>query len=176
MPPFQPQGSGQIVEATVKWFNTTKGFGFVAVSDGSEAFLHISALEQAGLPAPREGAVLRCEVGAGKKGPQVTRVVEVQDGGGGGMAQGSPRPRGPVMPVDAALLANTIEVEGSVKWFSPERGYGFIVPDDGGDNVFVNSDVLRRGGIPSIDTDQRVSVSVATTHKGREARAIRLLA
>jgi cold shock protein len=176
MPPFQPQGSGTIVEAVVKWFNTTKGFGFVAVSDGSEAFLHISALEQAGLTAPREGATLRCEIGAGKKGPQVTRVVEVSDGAGGAAAGGArPAPRGPAMPVDAAMLANTVEVEGSVKWFSPERGYGFVTPDDGGDNVFFNSDVLRRAGIQSIDTDQRVSVSVATTHKGREARVIRML-
>jgi cold shock protein len=176
MPPFQPlSGTGNTVEAVVKWFNTTKGFGFVAVSDGSEAFLHISALEQAGLPAPREGATLKCEVGAGKKGPQVTRVIEVVDGAGGAGGAPRPAPRGAAMPVDAALLANTVEVEGSVKWFSPERGYGFIVPDDGGDNVFVHSDVLRRAGVQSIDTDQRVSVSVATTHKGREARAIRVL-
>lgn len=175
-PSFRPPGSGTTVEATVKWFNTTKGFGFVAVSDGTEAFLHISALEQAGLPAPGEGATMRCEVGPGKKGPQVTRVIEVSGGG-------QPLSRAPsggggghhAQPVDAALLANTVEVEGSVKWFSPERGYGFITPDDGGDNVFVHSDVLRRAGVQSIDTDQRVSVSVATTHKGREARALRLL-
>lgn len=175
MPPFQPPGSGTIVEATVKWFNTTKGFGFVAVSDGSEAFLHISALEQVGLPAPREGAVLRCEIGAGKKGPQVTRVIEAREGGGAAPMGGGPRPAPRGMPVDAAMLANTVEVEGTVKWFSPERGYGFVVPDDGGDNVFVHSDVLRRAGVGSIDTDQRVSLSVATTHKGREARALRLL-
>lgn len=173
MPPsFQPPGNA--VEATVKWFNTTKGFGFVAVADGSEAFLHMSALEAAGLPAPREGATLRCEVGPGKKGPQVTRVIEVSGGGGA-----APTPRGPSMghaqPIDASLLANTVQVEGSVKWFSPEHGYGFVVADDGGENIFVHSDCLRRAGVSSIDTDQRVSMSVATTPKGREARAIRLL-
>lgn len=173
MPPYQPPGSGQTVEAVVKWFNTTKGFGFVAVSDGSEAFLHISALEQAGLTAPREGATLRCEIGAGKKGPQVTRVLAVADGAGGAaMGGGRPSPR---PPVDTANLANTVEVEGTVKWFSPERGYGFVTADDGGADVFVHVDYLRRAGIPGIDTDQRVALAVATTHKGREARAVRLL-
>ena len=176
MPPFQPLNPpGQAVEAVVKWFNTTKGFGFVAVSDGSEAFLHISALEQAGLPAPREGATLRCEVGAGKKGPPVTRVLSVADGAGGGAPMGRPAPGGRPAPVDTASLANTVEVEGTVKWFSPERGYGFVTADDGGADVFVHVDYLRRAGIPMIDTDQRVALAVATTNKGREARAVRLL-
>jgi cold shock protein len=171
---FQPLTStGNTVEAVVKWFNTAKGFGFVAVSDGSEAFLHISALEAAGLPAPREGATMKCEIGAGKKGPQVTRVVEVT---GGGAPAPRPTSHQAAAPLDAAMLANTVEVEGSVKWFSPERGYGFVTADDGGDNIFMNSDCLRRAGVPSIDTDQRVSVTVATTAKGREARAVRLLA
>jgi CspA family cold shock protein len=173
MPPYQPPGSGQTVEAVVKWFNTTKGFGFVAVSDGSEAFLHISALEQAGLPAPREGATLKCEIGAGKKGPQVTRVLSVGDGGAAPMG-GRPAPGRPA-PVDTASLANTVEVEGTVKWFSPDRGYGFVTADDGGADVFVHVDYLRRAGIPMIDTDQRVALAVATTNKGREARAVRLL-
>ncbi|MBM3536542.1 MAG: cold shock domain-containing protein [Alphaproteobacteria bacterium] len=173
MPPYQPPGSGQTVEAVVKWFNTTKGFGFVAVSDGSEAFLHISALEQAGLPAPREGATLKCEIGAGKKGPQVTRVLSVGDGGAAPMGN-RPAPGRPA-PIDTASLANTVEVEGTVKWFSPERGYGFVTADDGGADVFVHVDYLRRAGIAAIDTDQRVALAVATTNKGREARAVRLL-
>src|SRR5690348_6930965 len=90
--PFHsPPGSGPIVDGTVKWFNTTKGFGFVALSDGTEAFLHVSALERAGLTAPREGAQIKCEVGPGKKGPQVTRVLEVS-GGGAAPAGGGARP------------------------------------------------------------------------------------
>ncbi len=169
---FQPLSStGNTVEATVKWFNPSKGFGFVAVSDGSEAFLHMSALEAAGLPAPREGAVLKCEVGAGKKGPQVTRVLEVT----GGDAPPSRAPSMTPRPIDAALLANTIEVEGTVKWFSPERGYGFVTADDGDKDIFMHGDCLRQAGVPSVMPEQRVSVTVATTAKGREARAVRLL-
>lgn len=168
-------GSGKVVEGTVKWFNTTKGFGFVALTDGTEAFLHVSALEHAGLTAPREGAQIKCEVGPGKKGPQVTRVLEVS-GGAAAPAHGGPGPRPGARPAaDPALTANTVEVEGTVKWFSLERGYGFVTADDGAADVFVHGDVLRRAGLPSLLPEQRVSISVATTPKGREARAIRVL-
>lgn len=171
---FQPLTStGNIVEGIVKWFNTTKGFGFVALADGGEAFLHVSALEAAGIPAPREGATIRCEVGPGKKGPQVTRVVEVS--GGGAPVQRSQSSAGSPRPVDPALLANTVEVEGSVKWFSPERGYGFVAADDGDDDIFLHGDCLRRAGLQTLEPEQRVSVTVQTTAKGREARAVRTL-
>jgi cold shock protein len=174
-PSFHPLSSGgKTVEGTVKWFNTTKGFGFVALSDGTEAFLHISALEAAGLAAPGEGAHIKCEVGPGKKGPQVTRVVELA---GGAAAARGPRPSGGggARPIDPATLAGTKEVEGTVKWFSLERGYGFVTADDGDADIFVNSECLRRAGLPTLLNDQRVSVAVANTPKGREARAIRVL-
>jgi CspA family cold shock protein len=169
---FQPlSGTGNTVEATVKWFNTAKGFGFVAVADGTEAFLHMSALEAAGLPAPREGAAMKCEIGPGKKGPQVTRVVEVT----GGAAPVTRLPTQSARPLDPAVLAGTTEVEGSIKWFSPERGYGFVTADDGDDDIFFNSDCLRRAGVATLTAEQRVSVTVAKTAKGREARAVRVL-
>ncbi|HTY70560.1 MAG TPA: cold shock domain-containing protein [Alphaproteobacteria bacterium] len=172
---FQPltASTGNVVEGTVKWFNTTKGFGFVALADGTEAFLHISAVEASGLSAPREGAAIKCEIGPGKKGPQVTRLVEVT--GGGGSAAPSQAARGSARPLDAAQMANTVEVEGSVKWFSLERGYGFVTADDGEADIFVHGDCLRRAGLPTLLPEQRVSVAVVTTAKGREARAVRAL-
>jgi CspA family cold shock protein len=188
MPPFNP-GPTKTIEAVVKWFNTTKGFGFVAPTDGSpDVFLHAAALEQAGLPAPGEGAKIKCEVGPGKKGPQVVRVHEVDGragtGGGGGGAPGG-APRGPRPPRfgggagggfrDEVDLAGAVDVEGKIKWYSPEKGYGFVATGDGGKDVFVNAACLRRSGVPSVDTDQAVRASYVTTPRGREARYLRLL-
>ena len=72
-----PAGDGTM-RATVKWFNAAKGFGFVTPSDGTaEAFLHLSALKQAGYEAIGEGASVTVEIGSGPKGRQVLRVLEV---------------------------------------------------------------------------------------------------
>src|SRR5256885_16872974 len=58
------------VAAIVKWFNAEKGFGFVAVVGGSEAFLHIRQLETAGNSSVPEGASVKCRIGQGPKGPR----------------------------------------------------------------------------------------------------------
>lgn len=165
-------GRGRVVEATVKWFNTTKGFGFVKPADGSpDAFLHMGAMEAAGLQAPGEGAVIKCEIGPGKKGPQVLRVMEVN----GGVARPShhqpaqPAPRG-----EMPSVAGATEVGCTVRWYCPIRGYGFLAADDGADDVFVNAAVLRSSDIQLLDKDQRVVSAVVVTAKGREARAIRM--
>ena len=74
--PSAPQGS-EPVEATVKWFNADKGFGFVALAGGSEAFMHIRQLETAGHSSVTEGARVKVRIGQGQKGPEVTEVIAV---------------------------------------------------------------------------------------------------
>ena len=54
---------------TVKWFNATKGFGFIQPDDGGkDVFLHVSAVERAGLQGPREGQKLEFELETGRDG------------------------------------------------------------------------------------------------------------
>lgn len=54
---------------TVKWFNPTKGFGFIEPSDGSkDVFVHISAVERAGIASLNEGAKLNYDLQAGQNG------------------------------------------------------------------------------------------------------------
>ena len=74
--PNPTQGS-EPVEASVKWFNADKGFGFVTVAGGSDAFLPSRALEMAGHSTVPDGARLKVRISQGPKGPQVAEVVEV---------------------------------------------------------------------------------------------------
>ncbi len=179
--PFQAAGpGGRVVDATVKWFDPGKGFGFVAPADGGgDAFLHVSALEAGGHGPVSEGARITCEIGPGKKGPQVNRVLAVA----GGSAAPRPSLRGPQggprgrddFGGDDFSTAGAVEVEGSVKWYSPEKGYGFITAHDGGKDIFVHSKFVKRAGLQSLLPDQPLAVMVVTTPKGREARGIRSL-
>lgn len=160
-------GGGPIIEATVKWFSTAKGFGFVAPTDGSpEAFLHMGAMEAAGLPAPQAGATIKCEIGAGKKGPQVMRVVET-----GGGPPAPPRSAENNMHME---ISGAEEVACIVRWYCPVRGYGFLSPEDGTKDIFVSSKVLERSGVALLNKDQRILGVVVATPRGREAQRLRL--
>lgn len=152
------------VTATVKWFNASKGFGFVAPSDGSpDAFLHISALERAGLTQVAEGATLVVDLGAGQRGPQVVTVHEVD--ATTAVARAPRREeRGP-----------TQTVEGVVKFFSAEKGFGFVACDEGGKDVFVHVKALERSGLKSLESGQRVRVTTTLGLKGPQADTVALL-
>ena len=87
--------TGQRAEGKVKWFNATKGFGFVTFTDGSQdAFLPMAVLRRAGYEDVREGAGITCEVGAGAKGPLVLSVLNVDMSTAVTGNSGGGRPRG----------------------------------------------------------------------------------
>jgi len=56
---------------------------------------------------------------------------------------------------------------GTVKWFNKDKGYGFIAPDDGGDDVFVHITAVRAAGLPGLCEDDRVSFTCEPGPKGR---------
>ncbi len=88
------EGSGgPAIKARLKWFNVTKGFGFVSPVDGSaDAFLHVSVLNRVGMQQMNEGAEMMCEIGQGQKGPQVMRISEVLSEGQPSAPRASERP------------------------------------------------------------------------------------
>ena len=67
----------EAVEAVVKWFNAEKGFGFVEVVGGSDAFMHIRQVEAAGHSSVTEGSRVKVLIGQGQKGPEVTEITAV---------------------------------------------------------------------------------------------------
>jgi CspA family cold shock protein len=173
--------SGAPVDATVKWFKSDKGFGFVELGNGTgDAFLHIGALQAAGYETVPPGSKLKVQVGQGQKGTQVTRVLEVDTStatpermggapGGGRSFEGGSRP-----PRRAPDLSTAVEISGKVKWFDDAKGFGFVASDDGGKDVFVHISILRPSGIAHLPEGQAVTMRVIDTPKGREAVSIAL--
>jgi CspA family cold shock protein len=65
--------------------------------------------------------------------------------------------------------------EGVVKWFSPDKGYGFITPDDGGKDVFVHFSAITGSGYRNLEEGQRVSFDVQDGEKGPQAAQVNML-
>ena len=161
---------GRRVEAKVKWFNAGKGFGFVTPVDGSpDAFLPIAVLRRAGYEDLLAGALLTCEVGDGAKGPLVTSVLKID------RSTATSSPSATTSRFDRRAPRPSLTIEGAVKRFEPEKGYGFITPDGGGKDVFIHTTALRRSGVTALDPGQRVRAEVVDGQKGQEAERIILL-
>lgn len=64
-----------MAEGTVKWFNSSKGFGFIAQDNGKDVFVHYSAIQSQGYKSLEEGARVRFEIVEGPKGPAADKVV-----------------------------------------------------------------------------------------------------
>jgi len=214
----RPPIKAENVTVTVKWFNATKGFGFVELEDGTDAFLHASVLMASGHDQLTDGSTLVCDIAEGRKGQQVASVHEATLGegdsrrggarggfggdrggdrggfggdrggdrggfggdrsgfGGGRSTYGAPRGGGfgGGRDRDRDQGPATV-VDGTVKFFNSDKGYGFIAPDDGSPDVFVSGRVLERLGVNSLETNQRVRVSARPGQKGMVASNIELL-
>ncbi|MDQ0375545.1 cold-shock protein [Cellulomonas humilata] len=134
-------------QGTVRWFDTERGFGFIALGDGAEdLFVHASEIEgDDGPRLLREGQEVEFEVGEGDRGPQARRVRVTAD-----------------HAADAVL-----GVLGTVSWYEPGKGYGFVTPDGGGAEIFVHSSAIVVGGV--ISEGQRVAFLVVEGEKGPQA-------
>jgi CspA family cold shock protein len=161
----------------VSWFNGEKGFGFVKLSDGSgDAFLHAKVLEGAGHNSVDPGATLVVRVGQGQKGMQVTQVVSVDNSTATPAAARPARPAGPRMGGGGGprMDGPTTDGVGTVKWYDPTKGFGFITLDGGTKDAFVHATALERSGLTALAEGQRVSVQVAQGQKGPEVRSLKL--
>jgi CspA family cold shock protein len=165
------------VSAHVKWYNPTKGFGFVQPEDGSpDAFLHASLVAQSGHDDLPEGTTLVCDIAEGPRGPQVAAITSVEPPSEPVMRSRPPRRPGGFGGGGGYAPAGEGEVvEGVVKFFNNEKGFGFIIPDDGGKDVFISARTLTRAGIDSLEAQQRVRVTTRLGQKGPMAERVELL-
>ncbi len=171
---------GPPVRAFVKWFQPAKGYGFLEREDGAaDLFCHLTPVLASGHDTLPEGAAVTCEVVQGDRGPQVSRILKVEPlaampagpgpRSGGPMEPGGfPDARDPC-PQAGSPSSAVMELTGAVKFFDPARGFGFVVPDDGGPEVFVHASTLFRSGMTDLEPGQRVIVSAERAPRGLQA-------
>ena len=169
MPP-QVVGEGKGV---VKFFNPQKGFGFIVRDDGGEdVFVHISAVEQAGLTDLADGQPLEFTlVDRGGRISATDLKIEGEpmpvtdrgpprdrEGGAGGGFGGGPQRQ---------LTGE--KAQGTVKFFNSMKGFGFISRDDGQPDAFVHISAVERAGLPTINEGDRFEFDIEVDRRGKYA-------
>ena len=156
-------GSEDPVKVSLKWFNGPKGFGFVISEDESvDIFLHVTTLQEAGVQALGGGAKLLCTVQEGPKGLHVENIVKILDMGL--LPDNMPRPE----ESNNAPMGKKQIMQGTVKWYKPQKGFGFIIPDDGYKDAFIHQSCLKKNGVETLQSGQRVNMAFIKVPKGRE--------
>ena len=179
-----------MASGTVKWFNTAKGFGFIQPDDGgADVFVHVSAVEQAGLRGLNEGDQVEYELEQDRRSGKLAAGNLVvtghsdpppraprsggfdrgfdrppRGGGGGGGGGGFDRPRGQIAGSGA----------GKVKWFNPTKGFGFIQPEGGGQDVFVHISAVEQAGLRGLNEGQAVAYDLEQDRRSGKTSATNL--
>jgi CspA family cold shock protein len=154
--PAQVVGTGK---GTVKFFNGQKGFGFIAQEGGGEdVFVHISAVERAGLEGLAEGQELQFNLvdRGGKVSAQDLQVV-------GDVIAVEARPATPQRELTGE------RVTGTVKFFNGQKGFGFLVRDDGQPDAFVHISAVERSGLSNLNEGERFEFDLEVDRRGKHS-------
>ncbi|TNE40705.1 MAG: cold-shock protein [Sphingomonadales bacterium] len=160
--PAQVVGEGTGV---VKFFNGQKGFGFIVRDDGGEdVFVHISAVEQAGLTGLAEGQPLGFTLV--DRGGKIS-ATDLKIEGEPLPVTDRPRTEQPQRGPQRQLTGE--RATGTVKFFNAMKGFGFIQRDDGQPDAFVHISAVERAGLPTLNEGDRLEFEIEVDRRGKYA-------
>lgn len=151
----------------IKWFDSTKGFGFVLDdAGGDDILLHANVLRDYGLSSVIEGSELEVETVETERGRQVVKIISLE------------LPETPVaqqadFPMPNVDVSGQPLEPGRVKWFDKAKGFGFVNIFGSSDDIFLHVEVLRSYGMAELQQGEAISVKVSDGPRGKMVFEVR---